>query len=291
MENFKRVSVIRKPILSYNLNSNCGLNEFGTGLIEIVNDCIGNFIIKIDIDKLLSFSDVEKVVGTLCRLKYVPYIHMNLDSNHKSFVYQDELITNLCMMNLPMSLNIIQTIPSYLIEKLSLNPFNILQFPIVVEDYMNDLYDLQECMYASRSSGLHTILRLEGIIPGVIHPYTIIDILNSMKVCYRHASLKFIEIPYSKKVSDISEDYLDEYFVRGDSGFICSNTYVKNFMKVLDVFLEPKKLSVSVCNNCDNCRGMDLIYSKKLNDTLYNPVSKLINHDELYSYFSKLEVS
>lgn len=265
-----RTPVKRIPILLNSVRCESCVLHRQCSIRGVIPDCSGKPFYYVDITSKTLNKDLTSVL----KQDIMPYILVE----YKSQEYSSNLIElskKLSVKNLPMYLVTSEPVPEEVLTVMSTNPFNIIQATLNCDtrDSVKSS-NLREMFFVARNCGIHTILRIEPIMPGVTKSYEVIDLINSMKNCINHIMLKFVSINrLQDKLQYLSyKDWLmsGEYFEYKDGVYSCTNEFISEFMGNLLVAIGKK--TIAICGESNECRGLPMRLSKKV-DGLYEIMS------------------
>ena len=203
-------------------------------------DCSGNVYNQKSSVKLLNvpvgFSDWEELERQIWKLQ-----HQN---------YNLRLVTE-------------QVMPKEIMWAASFSEQNIVQMNLNLMRMKSELDWVSQLMSLSNRCGMYSVLCLNPIVPGVVKTYQVINILDRLRgLGHFHTNLKFCEIP-----SDIPvyngiinfNGYLTSirFLEKTSQGWKCKPEFIQEFTEKVQLFSEPRKLSLQVCGSESNCTGLN----------------------------------
>lgn len=116
-------------------------------------------------------------------------------------------------------------------------------------------------MFMSVNCGLYVVLFLYPIIPDLVKTYHIIDVIDMFRnVVHFHVNLKFVEFKNAQECggyinfNGIPVSTKNLYSYQGI--WKCSESYMNEFMEIVKLYTNPRKISVGVCGEDSNCTGL-----------------------------------
>lgn len=152
-------------------------------------------------------------------------------------------------------------IPKEILWAASYSEKNIFQININMIDFDNNIEWVQNLVALSGNCGLYMVLFLYPIVPDLVKTYHVIDILDMFRnVVHFHTTLKFSEISNINEVdgylnfngSPVSTSYL----IKTENGWKCNPEYLKSFLDIVNLYAIPRKISVSICGEAEDCTGL-----------------------------------
>lgn len=153
-------------------------------------------------------------------------------------------------------------IPDRVLWASSYSEKNILQINLNMLKFEKNLPWVQKLMSMAGNCGLYTLLFLYPIVPGLVKTYHVIEALDCMKNSgYHHTTLKFCDIKgcienegyINFNGEPINTKYLQKV---GDSTWKCTPEYLNAFLDKVNIYAIPRKISVSICGNTEDCTGL-----------------------------------
>lgn len=232
---YHRVAIVRRRPCCTPVNwSKCTLCKSS-------NDCSGNVYNQKNPVKLITvpvgFSDWEQLETQIWELQ------------HKG--YNLRLITD-------------QNMPKEIMWAASFSEKNIVQMNLNLMNMKLELDWVSKLMSLSNRCGVYSVLCLNPIVPGVVRTYHVVDILDRLNgLSHFHTNLKFCEIPEEIPVYNgiiNFNGYLTSirFMEKTSQGWKCKSEFIQEFTEKVQLFSEPRKLSLQVCGNESNCTGLKL---------------------------------
>ncbi len=138
---------------------------------------------------------------------------------------------------------------------------NIFQININMIQLDDSISWIQKLMSISSNCGLYCVLFLYPIIPDLVKTYHVIEILDNFRNAgYHHTTLKFGELTNCEEF----EGYLNfngkpistRFLTKTESGWKCTEEYLRSFLDKVNLYTIPRKMSVSICGISENCTGL-----------------------------------
>lgn len=159
-------------------------------------------------------------------------------------------------------------VPKEVLWAVSYSEKNILQLNINMLKFEENIRWAQKLVSIAGNCGVYIVLFLHPIIPDLVKSYQVIDILDRFRnTVHFHTTLKFSEILGVRE----SDGYLNfngtpisvKYLERTSKGWRGTTEYVKKFMELVNLYAIPRKMSVSICGEIEDCTGLGGRYVTK----------------------------
>jgi hypothetical protein len=222
----------------------------------------------------------KDIISLLSSYNTLPYFYLNID-RILDINYIFWTLQQLSSRNLPVYITTSISLPDSILEELSKNPYNVVQFNIgEVSDDSSDYEDtelflkhknLKKCMYRSKTYGLYVVLRIEPVIPGITRVSRLISLIASVKNSCNHITVSFVRIWRSDDEGATYLKYRGEildkkHFELNNDIWDCSEEYKDKVMSQLKLFSQGNSLSACRDSQCKYCRGMRLKSSTRDGD-------------------------
>lgn len=274
----KRKSIIIPNKINNTHISSCCINKVALGRKSLfkVQDCMRNNFIYVN-----KLSNVSKraIESYLNKSKESPYFYINVAyiNNLEYITWITEKVTT---KNIPIYIETDRDLNEKILDSLGKNSFNIIQCNISqISNNKNDyrskneykhIKEIRTLPYRAKIHGLYTILCIDPIIPELTQLKHILTMLTAEKNVYNHVILNFVKIKkilnakdcvtynlYSKNPIRLDADYFE---LKGDT-WECADWYKQAITENIKYFVKDTKLSI--CGDCNNCRGIKLCITSK----------------------------
>lgn len=161
-----------------------------------------------------------------------------------------------------------KAVPKEVLWAVSYSERNVLQININMLKFEENVKWAQKLVSIAGNCGMYVVLFLHPIIPDLVKSYQVVDILDRFRnTVYFHTTLKFSEIIGVKE----SDGYLNfngtpvstKYLERTPDGWRGTTEYMKKFMELVNSYAIPRKMSVSICGEIEDCTGLGGRYVTK----------------------------
>ena len=239
----ERVPIVRRTAI-FERNACCSTCvEYETcKLCNQFLDCMGKSYAPHDSNKS---SEVYRVI-------YVSKDYEDFDS-------LEDKIWELSKKNVCLRLIINRPIPKEVLWAVSYSEKNILQVNLDMLKVNTEVLWAQELIALAGNCGLYVVLFLYPIIPYLVKTYQVIDLLDMFRNTVNiHTMLKFSKILNVKE----TDGYLNfngipistRYLIKTGNDWECTPEYMEKFLKIINLYSVPRKISVSICGKSD-CIG------------------------------------
>lgn len=266
-----------RKIKKYTSYCNFSNLDLGKSSYLIVSDCCNNKFIYFN---KLSHSSKRAIKHYLDSSNEVPYAYINVNLiNNLNYILW--IITEFTKRNLPVYIETSVDLSNPILDELSKNPFNIIQcnlnqvsnykFDYESEESYKAIENLRELPYKAKINGIYTVISINPIIPTLTKMKNILTLLESEKYNYNHLILKFITIP--KKLNTLEYVQFNnikidsDYFVLEGNIWKCADWYKDIVKKNIKYF--TKGITCYICDEKNNCRGIDIKVSNRDEDSLF----------------------
>jgi hypothetical protein len=203
---FRKPTITRTPIIKYKKIKEypfefCKLDRVRTR--DAVVEMEGCTKDKYMVLNPLTTRSKKDIISLLSSYNTLPYFYLNID-RILDINYIFWTLQQLSSRNLPVYITTSISLPDSILEELSKNPYNVVQFNIgEVSDDSSDYEDtelflkhknLKKCMYRSKTYGLYVVLRIEPVIPGITRVSRLISLIASVKNSCNHITVSFVRI-------------------------------------------------------------------------------------------------
>lgn len=146
-------------------------------------------------------------------------------------------------------------LPAEVVTSLMYSPFNIIQYNINCMDNVSR-GDMKKSLAVAKNCGLYTSVLFYPIIPTIIKVSYILSMLEEYHSLVNYFCLNFLSthgvLPQNYGGHYNINGYLvpDKYMTYNKEGGIqCNESYLSDFITVLNSFVRPRKINVILCNN------------------------------------------
>lgn len=174
----------------------------------------------------------------------------------------EQKIWELSKQNMIVRLVTDRNLPKEIIWAASYSDKNMIQINLDMMKLDSEISWVDEIMSIANRCGLYCVLCLHPIVPGVVHTYQVLEVINRImrKGCF-HVNLKFCEI-LGKPVE--TDDWINfngnavpkKYLVKTQYGWKCSLEYKNKFLEKILLFTCLRKISLDICCKTSNCTGL-----------------------------------
>lgn len=154
-----------------------------------------------------------------------------------------------------------KNVPKEVLWAASYSEKNIFQINVNMIDFDTEVLWVQKLVSLAGNCGLYVVLFLYPIVPDLVKTYHVIDILDMFRnSVHFHVTLKFSEITDVKE----TDGYLNfngspvsvKHLTKTDCGWKCTSEYLRKFLEIVNLYAIPRKISVSICGETDDCTGL-----------------------------------
>lgn len=237
---FHRVAIFpRKPCCS-------GVDWKRCKLCSQFEDCVGNSFIPAEIEDL----DTEKT-----RL-------IRVINEFEDWESIEQQLWRLSAQGTIVRLVTDVELPKEIIWAASYSEKNIIQINFDMTQRKKGMKWIDKTMSIANRCGVYCVLCFHPIVPGYTMTYQVIEVIDQCKSHgYFHVNLKFCEITGNVIESDGWLNFNGhvipvKYMEKTSDGWECTQEYKQLFLSKIQLFTKPKKLSVSVCSNENECTGL-----------------------------------
>lgn len=144
-------------------------------------------------------------------------------------------------------------IPNEVLFSLGYSPFNVAQYNLNVFD-KKSIKGIRESLLTSTNCGIYTSLLLYPIMPEVTKSYDIIELLSSLQYSCRTLCFRFLELPdeyvESQGFYNVNGHLVpSKYMEHVEDKIVCNDYFKENFCTIMTRYMEPRKVSCSLCND------------------------------------------
>lgn len=154
-------------------------------------------------------------------------------------------------------------LPKEIVWAASYSEKNIIQINLDMTQRRIELDWVDKLMSVANRCGVYCVLCLHPIVPGIVRTYHVLEVINRIKgKGHFHVNLKFCEI-----TGHIIEDngwmnfngqlLSTKYMSQNQGEWECSQEYKQLFLKKIQLFTTPKRISVSICSENTDCTGLN----------------------------------
>lgn len=146
------------------------------------------------------------------------------------------------------------SIPREVLFVLAYSPFNVVQYNLNLSSSESYLDGIKESLFLADNCGLYIALMLYPIMPEATKSYDILEFLNSMRCSCNVICFKFIEFscenhPYMGFFNINGNLIPEKYMEQQSDKFVCSSSFKESFCTIMTRYLNPRKISCSLCND------------------------------------------
>lgn len=152
-------------------------------------------------------------------------------------------------------------IPKEVLWAASYSEKNIFQVNINMVELDHNIDWIRRLVFMSGNCGLYVVLFLYPIIPDLVKTYHVIDVIDMFRnVVQFHVNLKFGVFTEVQE----TEGYINfngipvstQYLKKSEEEWKCTSLYLKNFLDIVNLYAIPRKISVGICGENNDCTGL-----------------------------------
>ncbi len=155
-------------------------------------------------------------------------------------------------------------LPKELLWAVSFNAKNILQINVDMLQFKRNFDWIRRTAHLSNNCGLYNVYCIHSIVPTVVKTYDVLELMDALRnTGYHHFTLKFPQFEIQRKPKDyfnfeghlVPAKYVTK--VRKDHIWSCTQEFIENFVAILNEYIIPRSVSMTVCGTNKDCTGLN----------------------------------
>lgn len=170
--------------------------------------------------------------------------------------------------NTPIRLVIPKRVPTEIIHSLTYNSHNILQIDYNLLSNKSDAW-VNKLLTLANKSGIYSVVLFNPIIPTITKAHSILEKMELWKSLGKiHYVLKFCELSGGYEVFEdiVVTKYGNiptKYVEKQGNKLLCNKKAKYKFLSVINNYLIPKNINISICGIAADCSGLGGKYVSK----------------------------